>query len=96
MTSKAIKLGSYLKEIRIHLCQKSNSSSGIREFIQKHYVPIKKQNPKFPLLIRECENVEPRIYARYDFGKETSISLSNNKSEDVLEIIKKLTNMPSK
>ncbi|GFR33587.1 NADH dehydrogenase 1 alpha subcomplex subunit 2 [Trichonephila clavata] len=96
MTSKAIRLGSYLKEIRIHLCQKSNESAGIREFIRKHYVPIKKQNPAFPILIRECEGIEPRIYARYDFGKETSLSLSNNKSDEVLEIIRKLTNESSK
>ncbi|KAF8785252.1 NADH dehydrogenase [ubiquinone] 1 alpha subcomplex subunit 2-like [Argiope bruennichi] len=95
MTSKAIKLGSYLKEIRIHLCQKSNESSGIREFIRKHYVPIKKLNPTFPILIRECEGIEPRIYARYDFGKETSISLSNNKSDEVLEVLRKLTNASS-
>ncbi|GFU01371.1 NADH dehydrogenase 1 alpha subcomplex subunit 2 [Trichonephila clavipes] len=66
------------------------------EFIRKHYVPIKKQNPAFPILIRECEGIEPRIYARYDFGKETSVSLSNNKSDEVLEIVRKLTNTSSK
>ncbi|KAG8182661.1 hypothetical protein JTE90_019686 [Oedothorax gibbosus] len=80
--------GPYLKEIRIHLCQKSSESSGIREFIRKHYVSIKKQNPAFPILIRECEGVEPKIYARYDFGKESSASLSNHKSEQVLEVLK--------
>ncbi|KAG8189674.1 hypothetical protein JTE90_022489 [Oedothorax gibbosus] len=90
MTSKAIRLGPYLKEIRIHLCQKSNESSGIRDFIRKHYVPIKKQNPAFPILIRECEGVEPKIYARYDFGKETSVSLSNHQSDQVLEVVKRL------
>ncbi|GFV80239.1 NADH dehydrogenase 1 alpha subcomplex subunit 2 [Trichonephila clavipes] len=55
-----------------------------------------KQNPAFPILIRECEGIEPRIYARYDFGKETSVSLSNNKSDEVLEIVRKLTNTSSK
>ena len=26
---------------------------------------LKKSNPKFPVLIRECEGVEPKVYARY-------------------------------
>ncbi|GIX76006.1 NADH dehydrogenase 1 alpha subcomplex subunit 2 [Caerostris extrusa] len=90
MASKTLRLGPALKEIRIHLCQKSKESSGIREFIEKHYVPIKKMNPAFPILIRECHGVEPKIYARYDFGKEASMPLSNFNAEKVLEIVQKL------
>lgn len=36
-----------------------------REFIQKSYVPIKKENPNFPILIRECSGIQPCIWARY-------------------------------
>lgn len=36
-----------------------------RKFIENEYVGIKQKNPSFPILIRECSNVEPRIYARY-------------------------------
>lgn len=36
-----------------------------REFIEKHYVELKQQNPKFPFLVRECSGVEPKVYARY-------------------------------
>ena len=39
--------------------------SFLREFIEKHYVGLKKVNPNFPFLIRECSGIEPRIYARY-------------------------------
>ena len=36
-----------------------------REFIEKHYVDLKLQNPKFPFLIRECSGIEPKIFGRY-------------------------------
>ncbi|KFM67602.1 NADH dehydrogenase [ubiquinone] 1 alpha subcomplex subunit 2, partial [Stegodyphus mimosarum] len=90
MASKTLKLGPILKELRIHLCQKSKESAGVKEFIQKLYVSIKKNNPEFPILIRECKGVEPKIYARYDFGKETSLSLNSYDSERVLDVVKKL------
>lgn len=88
--SRAIKLSPYLKELRFHLCQNSQESSGIREFIQKHYVPIKKTNPLLPILIRECRNVEPKVIARYEFGKESSVSVKNFGSDKILDAIKRL------
>lgn len=36
-----------------------------RDFISQHYVALKKVNPNTPILIRECSNVEPKIFARY-------------------------------
>lgn len=87
MASKAIKFAPALKELRIHLCQKSEASKGVRDFIEQHYVSIKQQNPKFPILIRECSGVQPRLWARYEGGKENSISLTNLKSEEVLKNI---------
>ena len=36
-----------------------------RDFIEKNYVELKKQNPKFPFLIRECSGVEPKLYGRF-------------------------------
>lgn len=38
-----------------------------RDFIEKHYVEMKKHNPKFPILVRECSEIQPKVYAR--FGK---------------------------
>nr|CAI5864843.1 unnamed protein product [Callosobruchus analis] len=63
--SASIKFGSALKELRIHLCQKGAGSKGVREFIEKNYVELKTSNPKFPILIRECSGIEPRLWARY-------------------------------
>ncbi|KAI6186560.1 Sodium/solute symporter family and Sodium/solute symporter, subgroup family-containing protein [Aphelenchoides besseyi] len=60
----AVKLGANaLRELRIHLCQKSASSNGVRAFIEHDYVPLKKNNRDFPILIRECSGINPKIWA---------------------------------
>ncbi|XP_059474054.1 NADH dehydrogenase [ubiquinone] 1 alpha subcomplex subunit 2 [Neocloeon triangulifer] len=90
MAGRALKFGSALKELRIHLCQKSEQSRGAREFVEKHYTELKKSNPRFPILIRECSGVQPRVYARYDLGKESSVSLNNLGADDIFKQIEKL------
>ena len=42
-----------------------------RDFIEQSYVPLKQANPKFPILVRECSGVQPRLWARY--GKILSV-----------------------
>ncbi|XP_026485176.1 NADH dehydrogenase [ubiquinone] 1 alpha subcomplex subunit 2 [Vanessa tameamea] len=86
----SVRLGGALKELRIHLCQTSKQSAGVREFIQKNYVNIKKENPNFPILIRECSGIQPRVWARYDKGVESSTPLTNLGANDVLSAIKQL------
>lgn len=87
----AVKFAKDLKELRLHICQKSAASQGARDFIEKHYVSLKTANPKFPILVRECSGVQPRLYARYEFGRESSVSLANLKAEDVLKQIEKMS-----
>jgi len=36
-----------------------------RDFLEQHYVSLKQNNPKFPVLVRECSGVQPMIWARY-------------------------------
>ncbi|XP_015603600.1 NADH dehydrogenase [ubiquinone] 1 alpha subcomplex subunit 2 [Cephus cinctus] len=86
----AVKFASHLKELRILLCQTSKSSQGVRDFIEQQYVSMKKNNPKFPVLIRECSLIEPKVYARYELGKECCIPLSNLKSDEVLAKIQQV------
>jgi NADH dehydrogenase (ubiquinone) 1 alpha subcomplex subunit 2 len=83
-------LSKNLRELRIHLCQTGKSSQGVRDFIEKHYVELKQQNPKFPILIRECSGIEPRIYGRYGYGKESSVSVADLSSEQVLRKLEQL------
>ena len=89
VATKAIKFPPALKELRLHLCQKSSASAGVREFVEKHYIPIKTANPKFPILIRECSGINPKLWARYGYGREETVDLTNKKAEQVLEEISK-------
>ncbi|KAK0420274.1 hypothetical protein QR680_014596 [Steinernema hermaphroditum] len=87
----ALKLGAgALRELRIHLCQKSPASAGIRAFIENDYVALKKNNQNFPILIRECSGISPKIWARYERGVETSISVENATQQQVAAAIKEL------
>ncbi|XP_064636363.1 NADH dehydrogenase [ubiquinone] 1 alpha subcomplex subunit 2-like [Lineus longissimus] len=90
MASNVIRFGQHLKELRIHLCQKSATSKGVRDFIESHYVNVKKANPTFPILVRECSGVEPKMAARYDFGVEKTTTLSNLKAEEIMKTMEAL------
>ncbi|XP_066910800.1 NADH dehydrogenase [ubiquinone] 1 alpha subcomplex subunit 2-like [Clytia hemisphaerica] len=79
-----------LREVRIHLCQTSSSSLGVRNFIENHYVSLKKENPDMPFLVRECSGIEPKMTARFDFGLEKSVSLSDQDSSQVLKSLENL------
>jgi len=82
--------GTAIRELRIHLCQKSPASQGVRDWVEKQYVPLKKANPNFPILIRECSKVTPKVYARFAMGREQCIDLSNKTSADVSKTIEAL------
>lgn len=86
----SVRFGVSLKELRIHLCQTGKHSEGVREFIKKHYVNIKRENPNFPILIRECSGVQPRVWARYEKGVEKSAPLTNLEANEVLNALKQL------
>ncbi|NWW44694.1 NDUA2 dehydrogenase, partial [Pedionomus torquatus] len=58
-----------------------------RDFIEQHYVTLKKANPDFPILIRECSGVQPKLWARYEFGKEKSVSLNNLSVDEVAKAL---------
>jgi NADH dehydrogenase (ubiquinone) 1 alpha subcomplex subunit 2 len=88
--SKAFQFSKSLKELRIHLCQTSASSSGVRSFIEKNYVDLKKLNQKTPILIRECNGVQPKVWARYDMGKEEHLPLTNMNEGQVMNALQKL------
>ena len=39
--------------------------------MENFYVDVKKANPRFPILVRECSGIQPKLYARY--GKLSSL-----------------------
>jgi len=84
---KAVKILPHVKEIRIHLCQKSEASKGIREFIEKNYIALKQTNPKTPILIRECSGILPKIYARHEKRVEVSAPVMNLTPEKINSVL---------
>ncbi|XP_022647118.1 NADH dehydrogenase [ubiquinone] 1 alpha subcomplex subunit 2-like [Varroa jacobsoni] len=92
--SRALKLVAPLRELRVHLCQTGKDSQGVRDFVEKFYVPLKENNPKFPILIRECSGVQPKVYARYAAGRETHVSVSRLNADQVMSAIEKLATNP--
>ncbi|KAI9478726.1 MAG: thioredoxin-like protein [Benjaminiella poitrasii] len=72
-----------LKELRLHFCQTSPSSRGLREFVAKNYLNIKKANPELPILIREANGIEARAFARFDKGVERKVTLQNASEKDI-------------
>ncbi|XP_071551470.1 NADH dehydrogenase [ubiquinone] 1 alpha subcomplex subunit 2 [Panulirus ornatus] len=88
--SIGLKFAPHLRELRIHLCQRSAASQGVREFIEENYVTLKKANPKFPILIRECSGVQPKIWARYEMGEESSVVLDGLSAHQVADTVAKL------
>jgi len=46
------------------------TTSEHRAFLTRAYPTMKKNNPYTPILIREALGVEPKIWARYEYGRE--------------------------
>ncbi|XP_048399661.1 NADH dehydrogenase [ubiquinone] 1 alpha subcomplex subunit 2 isoform X1 [Stegostoma tigrinum] len=93
------KLSQNLRELRIHLCQSSAASKGTRDFIEQHYVALKKANPEFPILIRECAGVQSKMWARYGFESgslEHYLDLWINSKERILASPEELVIIGSK
>uniref|UniRef100_A0A8C0FNU5 NADH dehydrogenase [ubiquinone] 1 alpha subcomplex subunit 2 n=1 Tax=Bubo bubo TaxID=30461 RepID=A0A8C0FNU5_BUBBB len=67
-----------------------HSSTKPRDFIEQHYVTLKKANPDFPILIRECSGVQPKLWARYEFGKEESVPLNNLTVDEVAKALENI------
>uniref|UniRef100_A0A8D2B6C7 NADH dehydrogenase [ubiquinone] 1 alpha subcomplex subunit 2 n=1 Tax=Sciurus vulgaris TaxID=55149 RepID=A0A8D2B6C7_SCIVU len=87
MTRQAVgaKLG--LREISIHLCQRSPGCQGVRDFIQKCCVELRKANAGLPILIQECSYVQPKLWAHYAFGQEKNVSLNNFSADQVTRVL---------
>jgi len=90
MASAAIKVGQHVKELRMHMCNSSAASKGLRDFVENHYVTFKKHNSTLPILVRECEGVTPKIWVRADRGKESVFEVDNLSAEDIIGKINEL------
>mmetsp|Transcript_2165 Transcript_2165/g.2264 ORF Transcript_2165/g.2264 Transcript_2165/m.2264 type:complete len:103 (-) Transcript_2165:198-506(-) len=81
-------VGKGVKELRFIFCQNSSRSQGMRDFVAKNYLKVKEQNPTFPFIVRECEDADPNVIARYRFGiekKAFTAGLSDQEIEKIIE-----------
>ncbi|EEH09343.1 NADH-ubiquinone oxidoreductase [Histoplasma capsulatum G186AR] len=59
-----------LKELRFLFCNSSPHSDATRAFLKRAYPTMKKNNPFIPIMMREALDTEPRVFARYEMGRE--------------------------
>ncbi|KAJ5263351.1 hypothetical protein N7478_010956 [Penicillium angulare] len=84
-----------LKELRFLFCQTSEQSAATRTFLNRAYPTMKKHNPHTPILMREASGTVPRVFARYDLGKETQEALSGLSDAQIEERITTLVKQTS-
>ncbi|KAK9771677.1 hypothetical protein SCAR479_11606 [Seiridium cardinale] len=58
-----------------------------RSFLTRAYPTMKKNNPNTPILLREASGTLPKIYARYELGKEKSQSLDGLTDKQIEEAV---------
>ncbi|RKP14695.1 thioredoxin-like protein [Piptocephalis cylindrospora] len=95
-TARLSSLAKNVRELRLHFCQTSPASQGLRDFVSKNYVSLKKTHPTLPILVREASGVEAKAYARFDKGVERQSVLSNLTEEQVADRLTQLTSSSSK
>ena len=78
------------RELRLHMCQTSPRSEGVRKFVRDFYLELKLRHSNFPILIRECEGTPARVYIRFDKGVERSASLDSQDKDQVIASIEQL------
>ncbi|MCJ1238108.1 hypothetical protein MMC14_006097 [Varicellaria rhodocarpa] len=72
-----------LKEVRFLFCQTSEHSAATRSFLTRAYPTMKKNNPHTPIMLREAMGIEPRVFARYELGKEKQESLAGLNDKEI-------------
>ncbi|CAK7229541.1 hypothetical protein SCUCBS95973_007258 [Sporothrix curviconia] len=76
-----------LKEVRFLFCQTGEHSAATRSFLTRAYPTMKKNNPTTPILLREAQGTLPKVFARYDLGRETSKSLDGLSDKQIEDVV---------
>mmetsp|Transcript_10029 Transcript_10029/g.17476 ORF Transcript_10029/g.17476 Transcript_10029/m.17476 type:complete len:114 (-) Transcript_10029:468-809(-) len=84
-------LSNHIRELRVHFCPVAVSSEGARSFVQKNYSNLKALNPNLPILIRDVDDIDhPRLAARYDYGEESEVNISNLDDRQIMKVLETL------
>ncbi|OUT23249.1 hypothetical protein CAS74_001565 [Pichia kudriavzevii] len=69
-----VALSPAIRELRFLLPQ---TASSLKSFVLNAYPSIKQQHPHLPVLIRECQGIQPTVVVRLEKGVEMqSLNLS--------------------
>ncbi|KAI2610471.1 NADH dehydrogenase, alpha subcomplex, subunit 2 [Hypoxylon sp. NC1633] len=79
-----------LKEVRFLFCHTGEGSAATRTFLTRAYPTMKKNNPFTPILLREASGTLPKVYARYELGKEKSKSLEGLTDKQIEDAVTQL------
>ncbi|KAL1953329.1 hypothetical protein VTO42DRAFT_3009 [Malbranchea cinnamomea] len=79
-----------VRELRFLFCHTSAHGDATRAFLKRAYPTMKKHNPYTPILIREAWDIEPRVFARYELGKEKQLSLLGLTDKEIEEKVSSL------
>lgn len=71
--------------MRFHLSPSGSGSDAIRTFLRRAYPTMKHHNPNIPILIREANGIEPKLWARYAGAKEKQQSLAGMSDKEIEE-----------
>merc|ERR1712216_684788 len=77
------------KELRLVFCPQT--TSGMKQFVEKSYLSLKGANPTTPILVRPAQGATPFAVARYEMGVEEKVSLQDADAAAVEKAISKLT-----
>ena len=64
--------------------------------MENNYAKVKSKNPKLPFLVRECENAQPCVTARYDYGVERKLYLIGATEAEVGQAVNELVSNAEK
>jgi NADH dehydrogenase (ubiquinone) 1 alpha subcomplex subunit 2 len=67
-----------------------------RSYVANNYWDIKNQNPTLPFIVRECEEADPYIIARYQYGIEKKALLANLNEKEIDKVVQDLVEQAKK
>ncbi|TDH64722.1 hypothetical protein CCR75_002473 [Bremia lactucae] len=59
-------------------------------FFRKNYTELKMLNPLTPMVYREAEEMDPFVYARFDWGEEKKVPVPDKSDKEILAVLKGL------
>jgi hypothetical protein len=80
-------VGRTIRELRVLYNPVTAESTGLRSFVNTNINEIAAMNPGLELYARVEDSDDPRVIARYDWGKTDTVRVANKTESEIEEII---------